>query len=211
MIIGINGKMGSGKDTVGKMIQKIMYEHRPDKGAFSEWNIKKFGGKLKEVAGLLTGINPSSFESQTFKQKKMPKIWGDMTYREFLQKIGTDGLRNNVHLNVWVNALFADYYRTYNVYDLHGKLVLPAVPKKWIITDVRFPNEAEAIKEREGIVIRVNRFRIADENEVFLHESETALDEWKFDYEINNDGTLEELEEKVRKMLVDLNFTSEEN
>ena len=70
----------------------------------------------------------------------------------------------------------------------------------WIITDCRFKNELQAIKDRDGIVIRVNR-----NNSLFksvIHESETALDNAKFDYIIDNNGTIEELIEKVKEILI---------
>ena len=77
---------------------------------------------------------------------------------------------------------------------------------KWIIPDVRFPNELEAIKERSGITIRVWR----PENghyphpvfqDVKPHPSETALDDAKFDYTILNSGTLDELRDSIREIL----------
>lgn len=96
--------------------------------------------------------------------------------------------------------------------------ILPKSTPSWIITDVRFPNEAQVIKERNGIIIRVTRGQYdpkctcglkASEhhaNHGFIkapeHESETALDDYDFDYIIDNNGTIEELIEKVRQILV---------
>jgi len=68
---------------------------------------------------------------------------------------------------------------------------------KWIITDVRFPNEAEAIKKRDGILIRIDRNYVSTErlNRIQQrHSSETALDDYDgFDNTIFNNGTLEDL------------------
>ena len=75
----------------------------------------------------------------------------DMTYREFLQKLGTEAMRDGLHTNVWVNALFADYIPhkkeggfqrsvkdTNGIpYDFEYEVEYP----NWIITDMRFPNE----------------------------------------------------------------------
>lgn len=69
----------------------------------------------------------------------------------------------------------------------------------WVISDVRFPNEAEAIKNKNGILIRLNR-NIRLES---IHESETALnnyDDW--DYVIDNNGTIEDLIEKIKQILI---------
>jgi hypothetical protein len=77
----------------------------------------------------------------------------------------------------------------------------------WIITDTRFPNEMEAVKDKGGITIRVNRPNpkgIVDDfinSEQNLHLSETALDNHEFDYVIDNSGNIEELIEKVKVML----------
>ena len=202
MIIGINGKIGSGKDTVGKIIQYLRChntgeitiqdvmsnpEHEWWLEEQSKFEIKKFAGKLKEVASLLTGIDIEDFEDQEFKKLYMSPEWG-MTYREFLQKLGTEAMREGLHTNVWVNALFADYkppkMSQYN-------------PSNWIITDMRFPNELEAVEERKGITIRVVRSGTA----VGTHPSETALDDAYFDHVISNNGTIEDLVEKVRQIL----------
>jgi hypothetical protein len=113
--------------------------------------------------------------------------------------------------------LVKDYIKEHG--DVHFQSVLTKQGKEklshpnWIITDMRFPNEMDAIKERGGITIRVVSpfIRFSDgsyrakskmmgdfDNE---HPSETALDNAKFDYEIINDGTIEDLIEKVREIL----------
>jgi hypothetical protein len=170
MIIGLSGYAKSGKDTVASFITEL----------HPQWEVKKFSGKLKDVASILTGVPAHLFEDQAFKTRHI--IGWDMTVRELLQRVGTEGIRNGVHPDAWVNALFADYYQ-------HDK---------WIITDVRFPNEAEAIRERGGKLIRVVRPGISAVNS---HSSETALDDWDFDAVINNDGTLEDLKRESMTLL----------
>lgn len=244
MIIGINGKIGSGKDTVGRIIQYLTSEYNTryvyadwvdrvenySSDTYSPWEIKKFAGKLKTIASILTGIPVENFEDQEFKKTLLGNEWGTvkdnplnaipvfedvkfnhlMSVRELLQKLGTDAMRDNLHENVWVNALFTDYKPTQMV----SSFPPPATEKEyiaqqgypnWIITDMRFPNEMDAVKEREGITIRVVRdyaLRGGPEDPKNQHPSETALDDAKFDYEIINDGTIEDLIEKVRAILV---------
>ncbi len=60
MIIGISGYSGSGKDLVGTIIQEI---------SLNKWHIKKWAGKLKTIASILTGIPVEKFEDQEFKKK----------------------------------------------------------------------------------------------------------------------------------------------
>ena len=100
MIISITGKIGSGKDTIAD----IIIQHTP----YHDWEIKKFAGKLKVIAEILSGVPKINFEDQEFKKQDMGPEWG-MTYRDLLQKLGTEAMRNGLHENVWVNALFADY------------------------------------------------------------------------------------------------------
>ena len=60
-----------------------------------------------------------------------------------------------------------------------------------IITDVRFPNEAELVRELDGVLIRVERDTGLDDT----HDSETALDDYDhFDFRFKNDGSLDDLE-----------------
>jgi hypothetical protein len=202
-LIGISGKIGAGKDTVGIIIRQLAITNN---GA--DWDIRKFAGKLKIVASLLTGISIEKFEDQEFKKTILGPEWGketksnplnaiepfkDVTFvemmsvRDLLQKLGTEAMRNGLHQNVWVNALFADFKE-----DMH-----------WVVTDMRFPNEYKAIKDKGGITIRVNRpgHGTSMTDLASAHPSETALDGFDFDYTINNDGDLEKLISLVREIL----------
>ena len=193
MIIGISGYSGSGKDLVGTIIQEI---------SLNKWHVKKWAGKLKTIASILTGIPVENFEDQEFKKTLLGPEWGTvkdiplnsvpvfadiqfnslMTVRDFLQKLGTEAIRDSLHENTWVNATMVDYTAESN----------------WIITDTRFPNEAEAIKKAGGIVIRINRPGVQPINP---HPSETSLDDWSFDAVINNDGDVSDIVHKVGLLL----------
>ena len=114
--------------------------------------------------------------------------WG-MTYRDLLQKLGTEAMRNGLHKNVWVNALVADF----NI-DEDEQV------SYWIITDSRFPNELAAVKKHNGIAIKV--IRDSGNTIGITHTSETALDNYtEWDYVIDNNGTLEELKTQVLSIL----------
>ena len=271
MIIGLSGRMGSGKDTVGKIIQYLLCnntggveleditsseDHNWWLEEQSGFGTKKFAGKLKQIGSILSGVPVEKFEDQEFKKKTMSLDWiqpkhyncenydeldggncsycsckeKEMTYREFLQKLGTEAMRDGLHTNVWVNALFADYKEdegyTYPV-ELLGKtnknpdVILPGKSKEtfkvkilgnpekfnngypnWVITDMRFPNELEAVVEKGGLTIRVTRDNGTRAIDIDPHPSETSLDNSTFDYEIVNDGTIKELAEKVQIILI---------
>ena len=192
-IIGVNGYAGSGKDTVGEIIQQLQPRN--------QWEIKKFAGKLKTIASILTNIPVENFEDQQFKKLELDPMWSDhgipMTVRDFLQKLGTDGLRNGLHPNTWVNALMADYVAE-KLCDCKKECRCIFKYPNWIITDCRFPNEAHAIKKQGGIIVRINREGYKAIN---AHPSEVALDKWSYDYVIDNDGSVEDLKKNVKELL----------
>ena len=198
MILGISGRIGSGKDTVGNIIQMLALTNDPT----VNWEIKKYAGKLKEIACMLTGCTLEQLEDQDFKKLQIGPDWG-MTYRELLQKLGTEAMRNGLHENVWVNALFADYNATgYNYTGCKNKVIQGEWEyPNWIITDMRFPNEFDAVKVRGGITIRVNRTNRWNKPQDIEHASETALDNHNFDYVIDNNGSISDLITKVREIL----------
>ena len=225
MIIGISGRIGSGKDTVGSIIQYLDLCKKANKtnlsyseyinsaGWITDWEIKKYAGKLKQMASLLTGIPVEDFEDQEFKKSYLGAEWGTvksnplnavpvfadvsfnelMSVRELLQKLGTEAIRDGLHPNAWVNALMCEYKRPkmseYN-------------PSNWIITDVRFPNELEAIEDVKGLTLKVIRPVKKSKTTARLHPSETSLDKARFNYTIVNDGSIEDLIEKVRQILI---------
>lgn len=225
MIIGISGKIGSGKDTIATILKELQPQ--------MNWEVKKYAGKIKQIATLLTGVPIEKWEDQEFKKQMMRYEWAKktpleqfnqeghpldgvatgvmipMTYRTFLQKLGTEAMRDGLHVDVWLNALFADYERpsTWEVryYDEVNKKgfagyeqVWGTLPN-WIITDVRFPNEAQAILARGGKLIRIER----DVCQKIDHPSETSLDDWN-DWlcVIKNNGTIEDLKTQVAGFVV---------
>jgi hypothetical protein len=227
MIIGISGYAKAGKDTIGRIIQYMHCKNVGDIGLEemlkyydnhewwledqSGWEIKKYAGKLKQIASLLTGIPVESFEDQEVKNSYLNSDWDHdgkrMLVREFLQKLGTESIRDIIHPNAWVLALMSDYKALatyqYGILDLgepggfESKNSCVVYPN-WIVTDVRFPNEAKAIKDRGGIIIRVDRPGIKPINP---HPSETALDNWEFDYKIANVSDFKALAFTVQTIL----------
>lgn len=184
MIIGISGKAGSGKDTAAKMLEvlyanpDISYEDFANKRYknFADIQIVHFADSLKETAQVLFRI--SEWETNTQEGKKTTINWIGKTVRELLQGIG-QGLRDAIDFDLWVKILFA------NTEDWSN----------YIIADVRYPNEVKAIKERNGILLRIDRKGAGAGN----HSSETALDDYKeWDVHIENNGSIEDLFETMR-------------
>lgn len=183
-LIGFSGYIGAGKDQSAKIAQELLQLQIDTDSGFPTWDIKRFSGKVKQIASLLTGIDIEKFEDQEFKKSYLDDF--GMTVRLLLQKIGTECIRDHLHKDAWVKALFADYSKHSN----------------WLITDVRFLNEAVAIKERGGILIRIKRGNATSD-----HPSEMALDNYGFDYTIDNNGTIEGLTKSLKAILNDIKIT----
>ena len=163
-----------------------------------------------------------------------------LTPRKLLQLLGTEGGREIIHPNIWVNALFNEY-RTYNEanrlfhyresFDLDNDLKFEEQFPKWVITDVRFPNnEGKAVTDRGGLMIGVRRkfalrfpsfahLKARDSYEtprplyplnrelhkILYHESEILMSDHSWcDVVIENNGTMEELFDNVLNAVTQL-------
>jgi hypothetical protein len=186
------------------------------------WEIKKFADKLKDCVCLILGCSRQMLEDRNYKETELGDEWwyyiakdnktplGLITLEEYdllnenqkdylklfkltprliLQILGTDCARKIIHPNIWVNSLMSEY-KEKNGYP------------NWIITDVRFPNEAKAIKAKNGIIIKINRYNnLIETSGIQQHASEIALDNYDFDYVIENNGTIEDLIFKINKII----------
>lgn len=111
--------------------------------------------------------------------------------RKFLQFIGTEWARDYDE-SVWINLLVE---KSNNFTGLHQ-----------VLEDVRFPNEFEALKDNGWICIKITRTNPEDRsgNGCKRHRSEMALDilsDKRWDYVIENDGTVEEFEARLDSIL----------
>jgi hypothetical protein len=100
--------------------------------------------------------------------------------REFLQELGV-AVRDLIDPDAWVKATMNDLPE--------GDIVF---------TSTRFPNEAQAIVDAHGKIIRVTRPGVTAVNG---HITETALEDWDFDADLINDGTPTEAREQLRTLV----------
>jgi hypothetical protein len=103
--------------------------------------------------------------------------------RELLQRFGTEVGREMFGENFWVE------YALQNVSD----------GSKVVVSDVRYPNEADAIKALGGSVWRINRLGVFAAND---HASEHALDNYDFDGVIDNSSSISELNRQLEGVLI---------
>lgn len=174
-IVGFSGFSGSGKDSAAVSLIKL------------GWTRCAFADRLRAFT---YAVNPM-VDRDGMRLKEAVDLYGwegakrkFLEVRELLQRTGTDAGRDVLGGDVWVDAVMLD---------------LPDTPVA--VTDVRFPNEARAIKAAGGVVIRVNRHGAEPINS---HVSDTSLDGWEFDAVIDNDGSLGDLADRVAEVVSDL-------
>lgn len=176
IIIGLHGKIGSGKDTFGQLLIKNT----------KNLQRKAFADNLKIVVAILTGIDVEKLHDQTFKNSYCDMF--NMTYGEVLQKVGTNYLRQ-FDDKIWIKSTFASMSNDIN----------------YVITDTRFKNEAQYVKNNGGILIKTVGDPLnvrQNSNRDLNHQSEIDLDDWTdWDEIIENDSTLEELENKAKLII----------
>jgi hypothetical protein len=141
MIIGICGLIGSGKDTIADYLQNIHQFRR-----------ESFAHTLKDAVSAVFGWDRELLEGRTKESRawreQVDPWWAerlgmpDLTPRWVLQYWGTEVCRKGFHNDTWIASLENKLARAHN--DI-------------VITDVRFPNEIQAVRDAGGIVIRVVR------------------------------------------------------
>lgn len=184
MIIGLVGYIGSGKGTVGDILVR---DHQYTKFAFADALKDAVSQIFLWPRGLLEG---DSNASRTFREKIDPwwshKFGYEVTPRLILQKMGTEACRHGIADNIWIAALEKRIQGYENV----------------VISDVRFPNEIDFVRSAGGVIIRVKRGEDpTPEKLATLHVSETAWNSYEPDYTVTNDGTIDELKEKIKLTL----------
>lgn len=171
-LIGLMGYAQSGKDTVAAfMVNEQGFTRRA------------FADPLREA---LYALNPQvQYNDQRTRTDSVAYVvnthgweWAkaNTEIRALLQRMGMEVGRNLFGPNVWVDIAVRD------------------LPPRCVFTDVRFRNEAEAIRERGGELWRVKRNGCGPVND---HPSETALDNVYADAIIHNNGTLADLAKAV--------------
>jgi len=194
-LIGVTGYAQAGKDAFCTCVHDLVEGH-------GDWGaIIALAAPLKRVCFHLfsvafPGVNAQQFYgSQNEKNKPIEGIPG-WTGRQIAQHIGTEGFRA-IHPDVWINYALAE-----------ADKFLRADFRYVLFSDVRFQNEANRIKAEGGIVVRIKRPCIEDQPRqgIANHASEAEIDTITADYVINNDGSLNDLQEKARNLLCQLQY-----
>ncbi len=186
MLIGVVGLIGSGKGTVADRLEE---KHGFRKDSFAK--------SLKDAVSCMFNWDREMLEGKTessrYWREQPDKFWSEkfgkpVTPRWVLQHFGTEVMRQNMHDAIWIDSCLMRYNGT------------PTV-----IADTRFQNELKMIQKSGGILILVKRGELPSREEMEAkgaHKSEWDGMGWDFDFVIENDGTKEELFQKVDDLIV---------
>ena len=182
LIIGITGVKRAGKDSVARILEAIgpCVSH-------------SFAQPLKACVGQLFRLQPEQLHGD---QKEEVDERYNVSARQLLQVVGTDLFRDT--LKEKLPNLDLKGYPT--LWCFLAALRIDEHVKNGdhtVISDVRFKDEAKMIKEKGGIIIRVERPSLKSQD---THKSEQEQAEIEADHTIVNDGDLSDLEVKVKEL-----------
>lgn len=176
-LIGIHGKAGAGKDTIG--------DYLAERHGFMSFG---FANPIKCMID--TAFGPIRWNDRKEKEAPLPGI--GKSPRQLAQTLGTEWGRQLVHPDIWVILMEQTVFEVQRAEWADGAGVRGVV-----ITDVRFENEATWIRSRGGEVWHVRR----DTAGVTDHPSENGIDVRDGDRVILNRGTIAELHASVERLM----------
>lgn len=202
MIIGVTGFIGSGKDTIADYLC-----------TFHGFKRMSYAASLKDAVAAVFGWNREYLEGSTKASRawrEQKDIWWserlgmDITPRWVLQYWGTEVCRNGFHKDIWVASVENKLRQT---------------DENIVITDCRFANEIQSIKNVGGYTMRVNRgqppawydaavsynkgdiAKISVLESYSVHASEYSSVGLDYDFYIDNNGTIDELHKQVQSVI----------
>jgi hypothetical protein len=204
MIIGVCGFIGSGKDTIADYLVN-----------FHEFRRESFASTLKDAVASVFGWDRTMLEGRTKEarewREQVDPWWADrlsmptLTPRWVLQYWGTEVCRKAFHDDIWIASL---------------ENKLRNSKDHVVISDCRFPNEISSIKNAGGKIVWVQRGELPDWYETAIdanqgsnvainelkmrkiHASETAWVGTEFDLILDNNGTIDDLYNQAKDLVI---------
>jgi len=212
-VIAVSGYKGSGKDTVANYLVK---EHSFKREAFAD--------KLKNMVADTYKIPYASVYEQNLKElplleypveskDKFTAAIHDILKGEFAELEGKlywtpralcileGSIKRAVNSSYWVESVISSIKST-RAYESYANDVCGAngISDKFVISDLRYKSEVEQLRAafgKELVTVRINRFDSSPSTDA----SERDLDDYEFNEVIDNKGTLEELFQKINKII----------
>ena len=177
-IIGITGPARSGKDTFAGIL-------------ISDFGFTRvaLADPLRRMVASLTGLSFAQLLDSPEKEIAHPKL-GGISPRRAMQTLGTEWGRDIIWRDLWVE---------------HAMDQAEAAGSAVVIPDVRFENEAEAIRARGGVVVHMKRPAL--NIQVEAHASEAGVRLRFQDWMVLNDQGMEQLRDKAREFCWSLTQT----
>ena len=184
MLIGLVGLIGSGKDTVAdRLVTKHGYKRDSFAKSLKDAVSSMFNWDRDMLEGNTTSSRHWREQPDKFWSEKMGK---EVTPRLILQQFGTEVMRGQMYDGIWVDSVIGRYKG-----------------ENTVISDTRFQNEIKTIKAHGGKILLVKRGELPTREEMQKQGAHRSEWDWmgsEFDYIIENNGTLPQLNVKIDKL-----------
>ena len=178
MIIAITGRKFSGKDTSVSVIRSIIKDE-------ARIYHLTFAKPIKQASMALFNLTEQDLNDPIAKEMRLSgQEWSP---REIMQKLGT-AVRETFGQDFFINHVLSLINSITNNDD---KII--------IVSDVRYDREAQFLKDKGAIVVKIKRDKY--ESGTDTHTSESGIDPKYVDFVIENNGTIEELKEKWKEFI----------
>lgn len=159
-LIGVTGRAGVGKDTLADYLENVEGYYR-----YSLASPLKLG--IETMFAL-----PATIWNRENKERVIP--WIGKSPRQLAQTLGTEWGRTHVADDIWLRCL--------------GQVIdnMPRTASGLVVPDIRFPNEAQYLRERGGVIVRVLR----DVDAVAAHASEAGVPDELVNFQVENNGSI---------------------
>lgn len=201
-IVGLSGYKQSGKNTVARIISDL--SPGSEETAFAD----PLRALAKAIDPIVDFYDPNEvrgggpmYYSEALEEYGYERAKALLPeFRRHLQRLGSDGMRDTIGGTYRLREIIGDdlwvVLMQIRLTNLEADMLNGSTPDAHIIvTDVRFPNEADLIRDMGGVMVRISR---DGDLPVDPHQSETALDDYQgFDVRIHNGGSLDALKQAV--------------
>lgn len=166
---------------------------RSGKDSAADWLVMhgyvqlRFADPLKEAAAILLNRTVAECNGDNGFDREAKLSDQDFSMRDFLQRFGTECMRNNFGFDFWLKHMRR---RIEALALVHG------CTRAAVITDCRFDNEAALVRELGGIVVEIRRPGLVPS----AHVSDKGVEP---DIVLDNDGTMPEFANKVGRLMLD--------